>query len=544
MKQAVRLFFAFILVVGTHASAGGLMMEQAVSSGLTISVDGTPIRIIGDVLVEIPPVRAFLAARDFISVWVDQNGRVTPVAEALKINLQQSTRFGLDPANYWSPDMDKRWAPRSREEAVELELLLTQSFIQFASDVATGRVTPSSVDNEIDFKKREFKDFVSLNNFVSSPAALARGIESLEPQHRSYKLLKSALLRFLQVQENGGWPQLAVQKKLQKGMSNAAVPALRKRLVISGHIDAGEELNESPAFDQKLEEAVEKYQREYSLNADGVVGAQLYAALNVPVEKRIQQINATMEKWRWLPADLGPRHVFVNLARAELTLIDNSLPALTMKVVIGRTLRRTPSLSDKIVDVSIRPYWNVPQNLVVKDVLPGIKSDPLYFEKLNMKILTPDGLQEIDPNTISWQDQTATTVNFRFRQEPGEHNSLGVLKFNLTNSRAIYMHDTPHKELFVESQRNFSSGCVRLEKPLALATYLLKDQPEWSEAGIKKATNDTSYSDFRIPLKESMPVHLVFLTVSFSHDGEIRFNPDVYGQDERLIRAMKAVEVY
>ncbi|HEX4922531.1 MAG TPA: L,D-transpeptidase family protein, partial [Bdellovibrionales bacterium] len=498
-----------------------------------------------NVLVQIEPVKKFLEARGFTSIWVDTSNRPTPIAAAFRELIQESELLGLNPGDYWSETMEHRWPLNTREAASELELLMTQSYLNFVADVATGRVNPQSVDNEIDFRRRELTDMALLNSFLANPAALRAGISSLEPQHEPYRKLKQKLAQLLAVKANGGWTALKAQKKLQKGMSSAAVPPLRKRLVLTGQLDGSEFANESQGFDEKLEAAVKAVQRQHMLKITGIADTQFYGVINVPVEKRIQQIAASIEKWKWLPPELGEKHVFVNLARAELDVYESGVSVMNMKVVVGKVLRRTPSLSDKIVDVALNPYWNVPQNLVIKDVLPGIKSDPAYLQKMNMKVFTPDGTQELDPSAINWAAQSPTNINFRFRQEPGHHNSLGIVKFNLTNSRAIYMHDTPHKELFVEGPRNFSSGCVRLERPVDFATYLLKGT-EWTEERIRKFTRESPnrVADYRITLENPLPVYLVFLQVSFAADGEVRFASDNYGQDERLMQALQPAGVF
>lgn len=546
MKRAARLLLSFLLVFSSlNAVAGGFSMEEAFEQYVQLAPGEVPIKIVGNVLVQIEPVKSFLAVRGFTSIWVDSVNRPTAIAKAFRDQIAQSELLGLNPADYWSETMEQRWSAGTREAASDLELLMTQSYLNFLADVATGRVNPQSVDNEIDFRRRELSDMSLLNSFLASPEALKSGIASLEPKHVGYAQLKRKLAELLAIRANGGWTALRPQKRLAKGMSSPAVPLLRKRLALTGQLEAAELTNESQNFDEKLEIAVKTVQRQHMLKVTGIGDTALYNTLNVPLETRVQQIAASIEKWKWLPPELGEKHVFVNLARADLNVFESGQSIMSMKVVVGKVLRRTPSFSDRVVDVALNPYWNVPQNLVIKDVLPGIKADPLYLKKMRMKVFTPDGATEIDPATINWAAQNGTNINFRFRQEPGHHNSLGIVKFNLTNSRAIYMHDTPHKELFVEGPRNFSSGCVRLERPIEFATYLLKNT-EWTEEKIRRFTRESPnmIPDYRIALENPLPVYLVFLQVSFANDGEIRYASDNYGQDERLMQALKPAGVF
>ncbi|MEQ1878447.1 MAG: L,D-transpeptidase family protein, partial [Bdellovibrionia bacterium] len=501
----------FLMLVSPGARAEPLALEQEFADALPAYVFGVQVRLIGGAIVELAPLKSFFESRSFASIFVGANNQPTPVAAAFKEAVSKAGVRGLNPEDYWSKDMDSRWSPSSREQAIELELLLAQSFLRFSSDLAGGRVDPASIDNEIDFRRRPVTDYNVLNGIVSTAENVKVGLDSLEPKHPSYERLKQNLARYLDLRANGGWKALVAQKKLQLGMSSQAVPALRERLGITGQLSAVDAADPIPLFDDTLRTAVVTYQRQHGLTADGIVGPQFYTSLNIPVEKRIQMVAATMEKWRWLPQNLGERYIFVNLARQELQVVENLQPIIKMKVVVGRVLRRTPSLADQVVDVALNPYWNVPQNLVLKDVLPGVKADPNYFASLGMKVFTPDGATEIDPATIDWKNVSPTTVNYRFRQEPGVHNSLGIVKFNLTNSRAIYMHDTPHKELFPEPTRYFSSGCVRLEKPLELAEYLLKDTGLWEMKKIKEFTKLPVNPDYRIPLARPIPVYLVHL---------------------------------
>ena len=260
---------------------------------------------------------------------------------------------------------------------------------------------------------------------------------------------------------------------------------------------------------------------------DGIVTAAVTAEMNVPVDQRIRQIEMNLERWRWLPRDLGERHIIVNIPEYRLEVWDRGQVPVSMRVVVGKQDTQTPIFSDEMTHVVFSPYWNVPPNIAQGETLPEIMKDPGFLARANMEVLDKNG-QPIDPSTID----VADPASYRFRQRPGAQNSLGLVKFMFPNQFNVYLHDTPTDSLFARASRSFSHGCVRLENPLALAEYVLRDQQGWTREKIEEAMH--AEEERTVKLKKAIPVYLGYWTARVSSDGVMQFRKDVYGIDSRL----------
>ena len=271
----------------------------------------------------------------------------------------------------------------------------------------------------------------------------------------------------------------------------------------------------------------------------GRVGPATLAALNVSSADRVDQILLNMERWRWLPQDLGTRHIIVNIADFKLQVMENGQPVLNMKIIVGKGYRRTPVFSDKITYLVLNPSWLIPHEIAVKDKLPLVRKDPEYFTKQNIRVFRGWGAEsrEINSKTVNWSAVTPQTFPYRLRQDPGPENALGRIKFMFPNRFNIYIHDTPYRTLFHKASRTFSSGCIRIEKPLELAAYVLKPDSRWHPDAIRAALEQGE--ERTIPLPEPIPVHLLYWTVFVDPTGNLQFRPDIYNRDKRLSDALR-----
>ncbi len=278
-----------------------------------------------------------------------------------------------------------------------------------------------------------------------------------------------------------------------------------------------------------------RFQKWHGLAVDGVVGPATLAALNVSVEKRIRQIEVNLERWRWLPQELGARHILVNIAGFELNVIENGQPVMTMRVVMGKEERPTPVFSGALTYLVVCPYWQVPSTIAVKDKLPQIRKDPGYLTRKKIKVF--QGGEAINPRTINWSEVTAKNFNYRFRQDPGPKNALGRVKFVFPNPFSVILHDTPDRELFTRNVRTFSSGCIRVEKPIELAEYVMHGDPQWTREKILATIN--KWVERTVWLPEPIPVHLLYFTAWVDAEGMTHFRDDIYGRDKRLDEALR-----
>ena len=338
--------------------------------------------------------------------------------------------------------------------------------------------------------------------------------------------LEKALSQYRQLAAQGGWPQVVVGPTLREDDQNERIPILKKRLVASGDLPAW--ASQEDLFEVFLHEAVLRFQTRHGLTADGLVGPKTLRELNVPISERIRQLEASLARCQPLPPLLEQRHILVNIADFTLKLFEDGKLVLAMPVIVGRTYRKTPVFSGLISSLILNPSWNVPHSIATKDLLPKIKKDPDYLNRMHIRVTRDWTLStEIDPTTIRWARLSRAYFPYRLRQDPGPDNALGRVKFPFPNPYDVYLHDTPAQELFDKDARTFSSGCIRLAKPLELAVYLLQGTPlDSMEALTEEIANEEPQQKVAIP--SPIAIHIVYLTAWVDPDGTVQFRPDVY----------------
>jgi murein L,D-transpeptidase YcbB/YkuD len=334
-----------------------------------------------------------------------------------------------------------------------------------------------------------------------------------------------------------GWPVLDAGKTLRPGDGSSAVGELRRRLAVSGDLGPGPDEN-SLYFDATLTSAVKRFQQRNGLKADGIVGRSTIGMLNVPVEQRIRQVVVNLERWRWLPHDLGTRYIMVNTADFNLKTVKNGRVYLQMRVVVGRPARRSPVFSASMTYLVVNPYWNVPRTIAVEDILPELQKDVSYLAQRGIRVFQSWELNapEVNPATVDWQAYHANRFPFKLRQDPGPYNDLGRFKFMFPNPFAVYLHDTPNRSLFKRVQRDFSSGCIRVEAPFVLANFVLAGDGRWTSDALSEAIENGETRTIR--RKRPIAVHLLYMTAWADETGAIQFRRDIYDRDHDLDRAL------
>ena len=420
---------------------------------------------------------------------------------------------------------------------VDLDLLLTDAFLVLGSHLLGGRVNPETLHAEW----LAYNPKTDLAGVLA--AALAAGqveaaLDRLRPPHAGYADLKAALQRYRDIENRGGWPLLPENLLPQAVDVGDHIALLRQRLSVSGDLDLQENQGEN-RYDELLGEAVLRFQARHGLPPTGLIDEQTFSDLNVPAAVRTRQIELNLERWRWIPHELGARYLLVNAADYRLTVVENGQPRWDMRVVVGRDYRSTPVFSADLQYLEINPYWNVPQKIAVEDILPKVKQNPEYLIRKHFKVFENwrAGANEIDPLTVDWSKVTKRNFHFKLRKEPGPTNDLGRIKFMLPNRFAVYLHDTPNRKLFARNYRSYSSGCIRLEKPLELAEYLLKDDPKWTYQNILRSID--SKENRIVRLKKAVPVHLLYWTAWVDPEGLVNFRKDIYKRDPRLDLALR-----
>jgi murein L,D-transpeptidase YcbB/YkuD len=440
-------------------------------------------------------VQAFYAGRDFRVAWPS-----TALSE-IQTLVRRAVDRGLDPADYRLPGLTRDEDDRARADAQ-----VSFALARYASDLAEGRFDPHGATYYWSLAPAR----IDLAGFLHDAAAAPRLVDALtrlEPDHAAYRSLIQALGRYRALATGGGWPVLTTTG-MKAGARGPAALALRRRLEASGDL-AVTATADRASFDAAIDGGLRRFQVRHGLEPDGVVGRDTLAALNVPVGARVRQIELSLERWRWLPRPLGRRWIAVNIPTFMLYGFDDGRAGLSMRVITGRTESPTPVFAEPMQEVVFRPYWNVPPGIAANEILPAVLRDPDYLSRNGLEVLRGGDLQ--------------------FRQRPGAGNSLGLVKFLLPNPFNVYLHDTPHDQLFARARRDFSHGCMRVERPADLAQWVLSGSPEWTKAAIAAAMR--AGDERHIALREPVPVYVLYMTAWAEADGTVSFAPDLYGHD-------------
>lgn len=496
--------------------------------------DGLPAALSAMPAGERDAVAAFYVARSWAPFWTEAGGsRPAELVAALDAAGDQA----LPAARYDAPGLAALFAPASAASPAEREARATAAYLRFAADLSTGIVEPVSLDPEYIGRKPERPTPGALLAALDS-APLPQVLLGLEPTDPDYRRTVAEKVRLEALAETESWgPEVADGATLHPGDSDPRVAALRARLARLGYLPASGEAID-PSFDDALTAAVERFQGEYGLVDDGVVGKATLAAINAPVATRLAQLTVNLERMRWMPRDLGQRYLWVNIPDFTVHLIDGGKATWESKVVVGKThVTETPEFDGTVAYMVVNPSWHIPDSIAIRDYLPKLQKNPMVLKNQGIDLKTRAGTV-INPKLVDFTQYTPENFPFRIKQRPSDGNALGQVKFMFPNRFSVYMHDTPHRELFARDVRAFSNGCIRLEKPRALAEILLAGQ-----ASDPAAAYDgwlATGKERRVDLARTIPVHIVYRTAWFDDDGTARYRPDVYGRDARLFEAMEA----
>jgi L,D-transpeptidase YcbB len=485
-------------------------------------------------------VRAFYTGRQTAPAWVDHRRPTDKAAQVITL-FHTAHQHGFDPEDYSASELlemsravetiDKE-SPARLERLAEFDARMTAGLIRFGRDVAVGRAR-----GDAHWKpRRKAPDMVAaVAGAADDPATF---IDRVRPPHPEYVALQKALDDLNGQKAKGGW--VKVGSTMKPGHAGAAVAELRQRLSMSGHLQgsgirdqgsgSGDQGSRSSSYDADLHAAVKSFQELHSIAATGIVDEATLAALNVPLDRRIHQVAINLQRWRYMPDDLGQRHFIVNIPHYHLVAREGGKPVMDIRVVVGKPGQNTPIFSEDMETVVFSPYWNIPDTIAENETAPAVARDPDYLTRQGIEILrVSSGVSEtVDASDVNW-DSADAVKGLVFRQKPGAGNALGHVKFLFPNRHNVYLHDTPADALFARPGRAFSHGCVRVEEPELLAKYVLRDYPEWNDEAIFSAMR--AGVEKHVKLKEKIPVHITYFTAWVDGNGGLHFQPDIYGYD-------------
>ncbi|MEO5896875.1 MAG: L,D-transpeptidase family protein [Vicinamibacterales bacterium] len=479
--------------------------------------------------------RTFYERRKFQSAWIT-NAKPRPEIDDLITAIREADREGLDPDLYNVAMLEQRRKEASKgflsdkgfdpREAGALDVWLTYLYMKYASDAADGLSDLARIDPAWKIRPETFDPLAHLEKALVDNR-IPDSLRELMPVAPEYARLRTALADYRAIAAKGGWPQLPATLKLKPGQKSPHLSTLAARLAASHDYRGSTPEAKDSVYGSELQAAVKVFQQRHGLTDDAVIGKEVVAEINVPVTRRIAQIQMNMERWRWLPRELGERYILVNIPEMRLDVYEGDKVPLTMRVVVGKPDSQTPIFNDEMTYVVFSPYWNVPETIAQNETLPAVMKDPGFLTRNNMDIVDKAG-NAVDPSTVDLGDASA----YRFRQRPGTDNSLGLVKFMFPNQFDVYRHDTPADSLFARATRSLSHGCVRVEQPEALAKYVLGDQKDWNAERISEAMH--AGEEKTVKLKKPLPVYLGYWTARASPDGLLQFRRDVYDVDSRL----------
>jgi murein L,D-transpeptidase YcbB/YkuD len=490
-------------------------------------------------------------ANGYRLLWSD-GAKPTAAAISLVQELRLAGERGLDPEDYPGNRLSSllRDLIDSPHPGIEqwamFDAGLSLAGVRFLSDLHFGRIDPASVGHNLSIARIPL-DIPAALAKLSMAEDVAAAVDALEPQFSHYRLLKKQLSHYRALAHEDGINALPAlrAKSLKPGDAYAGAAQLQGLLVALG--DAPPFAPDTPApqtLFPALTDALKRFQSRHGEKPDGVLGAATFAELTRPLAERVRQIELTMERWRWMPAELVTAPIIVNIPQFRLfafeSTADSEARIRQMDVIVGKAFNstETPVFAGDMTYLIFRPYWEVPYDIALKEIVPSARKDPAVIERRRMQIVSGSGdAATVMPSTPENVELVARG-RLRLRQQPGPDNSLGLVKFMLPNPYNVYLHSTPAQSLFAESRRDFSHGCVRVSDPVALAQYVLRDSPEWTREHIQAAMDGAK--PVTVTLKNPIRVFIVYGTALATEQGSVLFFDDIYRHDERLQKALDA----
>jgi L,D-transpeptidase YcbB len=516
-----------------------LMATGAMMGGGAMKVDERNVipsvipRVIENKKIETGILQSFYAKQERRMVWFPKCGPNEKLNDIIAL-VAKSEEDGLRPENYNVVEIQQRLM--KKEYTPETDILVSNTLAKYMRDISVGRVSPEKIDPDMFLQKRSFDNATALYQ-LSKTASPIEFLKDLIPKHPEYQRLKEWLPKLQELKKNGGFIEVPFGPKLHaKAQIDERISLLRKRLAQEG-FDVGDQ--EKYAWDEKLEEAVKLFQESYGLNPDGIAGFKTISLLNVSVDEYIKRVIISMERWRWLPESFEPERVVVNIPAYQMQIYSDGKLLESMKAIVGKREHQTPIFKSVITDVTFTPYWHVTKRLFEEVFMPRILANPNIMETQGFELFhikAKGGTERVD---LDYYD-AYPNANYLLRQKPGKKNALGRVRFGIKNNWDIYMHDTAEAQLFDSDARSLSSGCIRLQKPLELADFLLDGKQGFDRQKIENLYNKDGEEakPYRIELAKHLPVYVLYFTAWVDDSGVLHVRDDIYDRDEPIAIAL------
>src|SRR5580658_3438645 len=489
-------------------------------------------------------VQNFYQPSDYAPAWV-RNGQPTPQALAIINLLKQAAIQGLDPEDYdgsrWADRLARVQNPREAGQGAIFDAALTVCLMRYISDRHIGKVNPEHFKFGLNVQEKKYDLPVFLRERLVNGRDVNAELAQIGPPFAGYSRTLQALQHYQQLAPQDDGEKLPASKKpIAPDSPYDGIPRLTRLLRLLGDLPANASVSEdSNLYQGALVDAVKSFQGRHGLKPDGRLDESTLKNLNTPLSQRLDQLRLTLERWRWLPDRFNEPRIVVNIPEFRLRAYDdNGNPALSMNVIVGKAFHhKTPIFEKDMRFVVFRPYWNVPPSIQRSEIVPAIQKDRDYIAKKGFEVVTPEG-QVVASGAIT-DDVLAQlrSGKLQVRQKPGATNSLGLVKLMFPNEYNVYLHSTPSQQLFSQTRRDFSHGCIRVEKPAELAAWVLRDKPDWNVERAQAAMT-SGKDNLQVNLTNPIPVLILYGTAVVDPDGQVRFLDDIYGYDDELKTAL------
>lgn len=473
-----------------------------------------------------------------------RGGRVTPQARTVITLFEKADAKGINAVDYDGSRWDARLRAIERRgvsdaELAHFDVAVSISVMRYISDLHIGRINPRNLRFDLDIESKKYYLPKLLTDIKDSPDPVAI-LTQVEPPYPEYRRLQNALATYRRIAaEAANESPLPEKLTIKLGEAYPRAPQLARTLRRVGDLPADVKLDpKKPIYDAALAAGVKKFQERHGLEPTGTLGPKTLHQLNIPFSFRVRQIQWALERWRWAPMQFDTPPIIVNIPEFTLHAWDETgKPSLEMRVVVGKAFQhQTPVFAADMKYVVLRPYWNVPPSIQSKELVPKAAKSASFLARNGYEVVTDDGelvaSDSLDAATLA----RLRSGELQVRQKPGGNNALGLVKFMFPNQNNIYLHSTPSQELFSRSRRDFSHGCIRVELPVKLAMWVLRDQPEWTPERIAKAMKGGEPT--QVNLKKPIPIMLIYTTAAVDESGLVRFFDDIYGHDTTLENAL------